>query len=564
MKHIQIQKKNLIQVFISRQSLIFSSCLLIGALNVAFAGKWVPLANQPTFLNPPSLCALYKNANCAPPGQFSQGGVINVTLLTDGRVLMETAAVNDQGDVTFPMYTLSPDNKGNYVNGSFKRVANLPDGYAPFALASALLPDGRVIYEGGEYNGPNLDFVLTGMGAIYDPVVDQWTAISPPPFFQNLYPANPPMLPGFDDVYTYPRYEGFTSTFVNPIGDSASVVLPDGTFMLADKLSRQQALLNINTLTWTLTGAGKNTVNSEEGWTLLPNGKVLVVDLYLDYWFGLIPTYPTNSENTELYDPATGKWSSAGQTPNALTFFPDGEIGAAILMPDGKVFATGSTGNTAIYDSYKNTWSAGPKFPIIDGIQARAEDAGGALLPNGNVLQSTCAYGQSAPNHVFEFDGKKLIQQPDHPDRSGGGFSMLILPNGQILAVTNNTDLELYNQTQAVSIKPYSPVILSAPLTLSPGKTYTLTGILLNGVSQGAMFGNEAQSASNYPLVRITNLKTGHVFYNRTHDFSSMAVASIKPATTKFDVPATQETGPSKLEVVANGVPSIPWIVFVK
>jgi len=45
------------------------------------------------------------------------------------------------------------------------------------------------------------------------------------------------------------------------------------------------------------------------------------------------------------------------------------------------------------------------------------------------------------------------------------------------------------------------------------------------------MFGDEGQSATNYPLVRITNLRTHHVFYSRTHDHSSMAVAP----TTKFD-----------------------------
>ena len=45
------------------------------------AGTWTPLANQPTFLNPPSQCALYPNANCAPPGNFSFGGVFAENLL---------------------------------------------------------------------------------------------------------------------------------------------------------------------------------------------------------------------------------------------------------------------------------------------------------------------------------------------------------------------------------------------------------------------------------------------------------------------------------------------------
>jgi len=49
--------------------------------------------------------------------------------------------------------------------------------------------------------------------------------------------------------------------------------------------------------------------------------------------------------------------------------------------------------------------------------------------------------------------------------------------------------------------------------------------------------------ATNYPLVRITNLRTHHVFYSRTHDHSSMAVASDDEVSTHFDVPSPQEFG---------------------
>jgi len=83
-------------------------------------------------------------------------------------------------------------------------------------------------------------------------------------------------------------------------------------------------------------------------------------------------------------------------------------------------------------------------------------------------------------------------------------------------------------------------------------------------MSQATMFGDELQNATNYPLVRITNLATKHVFYSRTHDHSTMAVASNDKASTHFDVPLDQESGPSKLEVVANGIASAPWIVNVK
>jgi hypothetical protein len=83
-------------------------------------------------------------------------------------------------------------------------------------------------------------------------------------------------------------------------------------------------------------------------------------------------------------------------------------------------------------------------------------------------------------------------------------------------------------------------------------------------MSQACAFGDELQCATNYPLVRITNRRTGHVFYSRTHDHSSMAVASNAVVSTHFDVPAVQEPGPSELVVVANGIPSAPVSVTVQ
>src|SRR2546430_351930 len=103
----------------------------------------------------------------------------------------------------------------------------------------------------------------------------------------------------------------YTTLFRSPIGDSQSVVLADGTFMLADKMSRQAALLDLKTLTWTETGTSTKTdLNDEEGWTLLPNGKVLTVDCYTDAFFHLIPSYPTDPTNSEIYDPQTDRKST--------------------------------------------------------------------------------------------------------------------------------------------------------------------------------------------------------------------------------------------------------------
>lgn len=530
------------------------------------AGTWTPLTNEPRFLNPPSMCQTYPNADCS-PGGYSYGGIVNANLLTDGSVLVEADAYDNNFNVSFVEYKLTPDIFGSYANGTWSQVASLPNaastanpnGWAPYAFASAVLPDGRVIYEGGEYSGAYWNFALANQGAIYDPIQNTWTPVPPPPFFENLYPADP----------TNQRYPvPFTSNLINAIGDSQSVVLPNGTFMLASKLSRQQALLDPKTLTWTPTGTGKADVNAEEGWTLLPNGKVLTIDCDLDYWFGLTPSYTPG--NSELYDPQTGSWSSAGNTVNVLTSFPDGEIGPAVLMPNGIVFAQGDKGTSALYDSYDDKWSAGPTLPTtsVNGQiqQLAAGDTTAALLPNGHVLVSAApSLDELAPTEFFEFDGHKFIPEPGTPNSPFlAGVYMMVLPTGQILEFDTSTDIELYTTTYEDDRSWYAPVPLEVPSEVSPGATYRLTGLHLNGVSQGAMEGDDYQSATNYPLVRITNLETHHVYYSRTHDFSSMAVANRYPVTASFDVPANQEMGPSLLVVVTNGVPSEPVSILVK
>ena len=143
------------------------------------------------------------------------------------------------------IFRLTPDNTGSYVNGTWSQLASLPSNYAPLYYGSAVLPDGRVIFEGGEYN--NGAQVETNLGAIYDPVANKWTSVAPP--------------------------AGWTS-----IGDGASVVLANGTYMQGDALSSKQALFNATNLTWTTTGAGKADANSEEGWLLIPGGSVLTTD----------------------------------------------------------------------------------------------------------------------------------------------------------------------------------------------------------------------------------------------------------------------------------------------
>ncbi len=99
-------------------------------------------------------------------------------------------------------------------------------------------------------------------------------------------------------------------------------------------------------------------------------------------------------------------------------------------------------------------------------------------------------------------------------------------------------------------------MISTSPSSVYPGTTYTITGTQLNGLTQGAYYGDDVQAATNYPIVQITNSATGHVFYGRTFNISTESVAPGAAVSTNFTVPANIETGASSLVVIANGIPS--------
>jgi hypothetical protein len=439
------------------------------------------------------------------------GAIIDFQL-TDGTVMV-------QGNNDTDWWKLTPDINGSYVNGKWSKLASLPSSYAPYAFASAVLADGRVLIEGGEYNQGQ--FAFTDLGSIYDPVANTWTSVAPPKNWDF-------------------------------IGDSPSSVLPNGKFLLGRKFDKRIAELDPATLTWKeLHFTGKKDFDAEEGWTLQANGTVLTYDVKA-------------APNSEIYDPSKQTWTSAGSTVanlasppsiksipygNGKVYHPPGEVGPGILRPDGTIFATGGTnkgatsGHTAIYTPPSNgqgigTWAAGPNFPSGDD----AGDSFASLLPTGNVLVE----GESGT--LYEFNGSTLTASKFN----GGGGSLMVLPTGEILV--NGA----FVYRAAGSVNPaWAPTVTSVPSTLTRGSTYVVQGTQFNGLSQANAFGDELQTATNYPLVRITNTATGHVFYARTHGHSSMGVATgTATISTNFDVPAAAETGASTLAVVANGIAS--------
>ena len=112
---------------------------------------------------------------------------------------------------------------------------------------------------------------------------------------------------------------------------------------------------------------------------------------------------------------------------------PVNEIGPAITLPDGTLFAVGGTGANAVYTppastTSKGSWSSGPNFPNDSaGNWLTALDAPAVLLPNGTVL---CVAGSmtketntstmkdsywSNPTTLFVYDPNAATPLAKHP-----------------------------------------------------------------------------------------------------------------------------------------------------
>ncbi len=213
-------------------------------------------------------------------------------------------------------------------------------------FTATLLPDGKVLAIGGL---DNYDYLSSA--ELFDPASGTWTAIG------NLNDGR------------------FKHT---------ATLLPDGRVLLAgggvnyfpsDTAELFDPSTGISTTTGSLVGPRYSHTA-----TLLPNGKVLVVaGRYNDFYYG----FPLDT--VELYDPASGTWSTTRRLAKAR------EGHTATLLPNGKVLVAGGddfeTSNgegfvavAELYDPASGIWSATGSLSIPRSWHTAT------LLPSGKVI----------------------------------------------------------------------------------------------------------------------------------------------------------------------------------
>jgi len=455
--------------------------------------------------------------------------------LTDGTVIIEDFCTSPA-----QWFKLTPDKKGHYTSGTWNPIAPMPSGYSPLFFSQQVLADGRVIINGGEYNNCNADW--TTQGALYDPVADGWTSVSPP--------------------------DGWTT-----IGDAQSIVLPNGMYMLANCCDSPgyQALASISGTTVTWTTQKSYDVNDEQAYAPLPDGNVLMVDA---------ANHGSDYNDYEIYTPSTGTWNLAGKTADLLS--NGGDVGPAALTPRGpaggsiiQITALNTPGVSDIYSIAKGRWRSGPVLKDSGSTVYDCSDGPAATLPDGNVLVQASPGAFETPSHFWELrvssKGTASATQVNDPNNAGEAScfegNMLVLPTGQVLwdnSQTKPNEVALYTPKGSPD-SAWLPVVSTVATTLTIGSTgNAIAGTNFNGFSLGGVYGDDAQASTNFPLVRITNNGSGDVCYVRSYNFSTMGVWTTGTTNAEFDVPKSCPTGASTLQVIVNGIASAGVAVTMK
>jgi hypothetical protein len=133
-------------------------------------------------------------------------GLGAIMLLRDGSVMAhnEDVVIAPSGSFTERWWRLRPNiinGTLDYVGATWQPTGPLPSGYRPSRFGSAVLPDGRLIIEGGEYCNSTGDNCNIKQGAVYDPRpnFESWSLVPQPGDWSYIGGASSVLLP--DGVY---------------------------------------------------------------------------------------------------------------------------------------------------------------------------------------------------------------------------------------------------------------------------------------------------------------------------------------------------------------------------
>ncbi|MBV8728249.1 MAG: hypothetical protein JO336_00425 [Acidobacteriia bacterium] len=406
-------------------------CLALLSPTATFAASW-------TLVNP------------APAGAGT------MLLLTDGTVMVQQGGSQN-------WMRLTPDATGNYANGTWSTTSIAAMSTPRLYYASQVLPSGKVWILGGEYTGPELARNDTPTGEIYDPIANSWTPITQYPNLpgcgkgevksNGTTTTGSNIITGLDPTATALIQPGWTVTGTNiPASTTVTSVdsptqihiakdatgtgielldfmgdrvacfgavpsillspLPNQNILAGSLVDTSTFIYTVATNSWAPAASKVYDSSDEEGWVKLSDGTILTYDIDKSISAG--------TGYAERYDPVANKWSSVspgdgtalGTLPLLSSSALGHEFGPILRLQDGRAFLIGGNQNTALYTPSTNTWAAGPQIiGKLNGINSNfgADDAPGALLPNGHVLFTADAGPASVSSSGNTTAGSEII-----------------------------------------------------------------------------------------------------------------------------------------------------------
>ena len=435
----------------------------MGQMNLRFLGTLpAPFALATLVSNTLLVCLLASATNVQAQGWSATGplgvkrdGGHTSTLLKNGKVLSAGGSqVPTSGRITGSAELYDP------TTGQWHATGGLTN--ARLSHIAVRLTDGRVLVAGGSTNDRYYPFLASA--EIYDPETGAWS------------PAGSLGVRRF-----FPSATLLADGRVLVTGGSGDVgeVGAGSRFRPVNSAELYDPVTN----TWSPTG---DMISARYGHTstLLPNGKVLVA--------GGLESFEINHpalRSAELYDPATGIWTSTGDLITARGG------STATLLPNNKVLVAGGAGvyshdgfdleSAELYDTITGQWSATGSL-----LAARGNHTA-TLLPNGTVLVAAgFAWGPIGSAELYDPATESWSVAPNL-NTARSSHTATFLANGKLLVAGGypaGSSTELYDAGFEIPLVTLnsSSYCIGAPWSLAVTRSPRAASVQLLGVSNGA------------------------------------------------------------------------------
>lgn len=421
---------------------------------------------------------------------------------------------------------------------------------------ATLLANGKVLVMGG-YRRCSFTAGCTTLGSaeLYDPSSGTWSATgsvrtprsaSIAVRLQNgkVLIAGGGETPNLADIY-----DPATGTW-SPTGnlntgryDATGTLLPNGKVLIAGG-----ATVNGNSVTivntaelydpatgaWSSTGRMNNPRLFHSA-TLLPNGKVLVAGGESDLAVSNV------ARSAELYDPDTGTWSLTG-TMNAAR-----QIHTATLLRSNKVLVASGLANSTtalntaeLYDPVGGTWS------VTGNLSQYRETA--TLLPNGKVL-ATGGDGGSLTTEMYD-PATGMWSASASLTTKRNTHTVTFLANNKLLAVGGTAD----GENGLNSAELFDVVALGGVAVTVSGASYT-PEVASESIASafGVNLASGTASASSQPLPTLLS-GTSVKVKDSLGTERDAPLFYVSPLQINYLIPAGTATGAATVTVLSNGI----------